>query len=107
MFKLEIKDEAEAKALDSQNLTQTFQPFGRNIKSKTKNLSCGESHHCKGCANRKGPHVASYIGAQHTKNKHSDNMWWTIKNDMLTFYSKTRLPLSPRIRHSHFQLNNW
>ena len=31
MFKLEIKDEAEGKALDSQNLTPTFQPFGKNM----------------------------------------------------------------------------
>ena len=36
-------------------------------------------------------------GVQRTKNKHLDNMWWTIKSHMLPFYAKTRLPLSPRI----------
>ena len=35
-------------------------------------------------------------GVQRTKNKHLDNMWWTIKSHMLPFYAKTRLPLSPR-----------
>ena len=39
-------------------------------------------------------------GVQRTKNKHLDNM--TIKNHILPIYAKTRLSLSPRIRHSHF-----
>ena len=164
MFKLEIKDEAEAEALILQNLTchttgiiykveefrspgsvqqcwncQNFGHSAKTCKSKTKCLICGESHHHKGCPDRekkqpkcadcKGPHVASYKGCpahkssqnvptvkghmllptkgvQRTKNKHLDNMWWTIKNHMLPFYAKTRLSLSPRIRHSHFQPNN-
>ena len=100
MLKLEIKDEAEAEALISQNLTchttgiiykveefqspvsvqqcatcwncQTFGHSAKTCKSKTKRLICGESQHHKGCpnrekkqpkcANRKGPHVASYKG---------------------------------------------
>ena len=77
MFKLEIKDEAEAEALISQNLTyhmagiiykveefrspvsvpqcwncQNFGHLAKTCKSKTKCLICGESHHHKGCPNR-------------------------------------------------------
>ena len=141
MFKLEIKDEAEAEALISQNLTchitgiiykveefrspvsvqqcwncQSSDHSAKKYRSKTKCLICGESHHHKGCPNRekkqpkcancKGPHVASYKGCPAYKNKHLDNMWWTIKSHMLPFYAKARLPLSPRIRHSHFQPNS-
>ena len=142
MFKLEIKDEAEAEALISQNLTchttgiiyrveefqspvsvqhcWNYQSFGHSAKmcrSKTKCVICGESHHHKGCPNRekkqpkcancKGPHVASYKGCPaYKKNKHLDNMWWTIKSHMLPFYAKTLLLLSPRIRHLHFQPNS-
>ena len=137
MFKLEIKDEAEAHI--SQNLTchitgiiykveefrspasvqqcwncQSFGHSAKTCRSKTKCLICGESHHHKGCPNRekkqskctkcKGLHVTK--AAQRTKNKHLDNMWLTIKSYMLPFYAKTRLPLSARIRHSHFQPNS-
>ena len=77
MFKLEIKDEAEAEALISQNLTchitgiiykveefrspvsvqqcwncQSFGHSAETCRSKTKCLICGESHHHKGCPNR-------------------------------------------------------
>ena len=77
MFKLEIKDEAEAEALISQNLTchitgiiykveefrspvsvqqcwkcQSFGHSAKTCRSKTKCLICGESHHHKGCPNR-------------------------------------------------------
>ena len=62
-------------------------------------------------SNQNAPTVKGYMllltkGVQRTKNKHLDNMWWTIKSHMLPFYIKTRLPLSPRIRHSHFQPNS-
>ena len=141
MFKLDIKDEAEAEAIISQNLTyhitgiiykveefrspvsvqqcwncQNFGHLAKTCKSKTKCLICGESHHYKGCPDREknsqnAPTVKGHIvlptkRVQCTKNKHLDNMWWTIKNHMLPFYAKTRLPLSPSIRHSHFQSNN-
>ena len=90
MFKLEIKDEAEAEALISQNLTchiagiiykveelrspilvQQYwncQNFGHSAKtclSKTKCLIvCGESHYHKGCPNReiKQPKCANCKG---------------------------------------------
>ena len=77
MFKLEIKDEAEAEALISQNLSchitgimynveefrspvsvqqcwncQNFGHSAKTCKSKTKCLICGESHYHKGCPNR-------------------------------------------------------
>ena len=77
MFKLEIKDEAEAEALISQNLTchttgiiykveefrspvsvqqcwncQSFGHSAKTCRSKTKCVICGESHHHKGCPNR-------------------------------------------------------
>ena len=141
MFKLGIKDEVEAGALISQNLTchitgiinkveefrspvsvqqcwncQSFGDSAKTCRSKTKCLICGEGHHHKGypnrekkqpkCANCKGPHVASYKGCTAYKKKHLDNMWWTIKSHMLPFYAKTRHPLSPIIRHSHFQPNS-
>ena len=76
MFKLEIKDEAEAEALISQNLTchitgiiynveefrstvsvqqcwncQSFGHFAKTCRSKTKCFISGESHHHKGCPN--------------------------------------------------------
>ena len=89
MFKLEIKDEAEAEALISQNLTchitgiiykvegcrspvsvqqcwncLSFGHLAKTCKSKTKCLICGESHHHKGCPNRekKQPKRASCKG---------------------------------------------
>ena len=77
MFKLEIKDGAEAEALISKNLTchttgiiykveefrspvsvpqcwncQNFGHSAKTCKSKTKCLICGESHYHKGCPNR-------------------------------------------------------
>ena len=95
---------------------QCFGHSAKTCRSKTKCLICGESHHHKGCPNRekkqpkcancKWPHAASYKGCPAYKNKHLDNMWWTIKSHMLPFYAKTWLPLSPRIRHSHFQPNS-
>ena len=141
MFKLDIKDEAEAVALISQNLTcqitgiiykmeefrspisvqhcwncQNFGDSEKTCKSKTKCLICGESHYRKGCPNKeKSSQNAQTVnchmlrpakGVQHTKNKHLDNMWWTIKNYMLPFYVKTLLSLSPIVRHSHCQPNN-
>ena len=54
----------------------------------------------------KGPVLRPAKGVQHTKNKDLDNMWWTIKNHILPFYTKTRLHLRPSIRHLHFQPNN-
>ena len=95
---------------------QSFGHSAETCRSKTKCLICGESHHHKGCPNREkssqnAPTVKGHIllptkGVQRTKNKHLGNMWWTIKSHMLPFYTKTRLPLSPRIRHSHFQLKS-
>ena len=137
LFKLEIKDEAEAESL-SQNLTchitgiiykveefrspisvqqcwncQNFVHSAKTCKSKTKCLICLESDHHKRCPNIekkqtkwatcKEPRVASYEGCPAYKNKHLDNMWWTMKNHMLPSYAKTRLPLSRRIRHLHSQ----
>ena len=119
IFKLEIKDEAEAEALISQNLTcHTTGIIYRveEFRSPVSVQQCWNCHHHKGCPSRekkqpkcascKGPHVASYKGCPAYKNKPLDNMWWTIKSHMLPFYAKTRLPLSPRIRHSHFQPNS-
>ena len=141
MFKLEIKDEAEAEALISQNLTcyitgiiykveefrslvsvqqcwncQSFGHSAKTCRSKTKCLICGESHHQKDAltgrkSSQNAPTVKGHMllltkGVQRTKNKHLDNMWSTIKSHMLPFYAKTRLPLSPRIKHSHFQPNS-
>ena len=90
MFKLEIKDEAEAEALISQNLTchitgiiykveefrspvsvqqcwncQSFGHSAKTCRSKTKCLICGESHHHKGCPNRekKQPKCANCKGS--------------------------------------------
>ena len=89
MFKLEIKDEAEAEALISQNLTchitgiiykveefrspvsvqqcwnsQNFGHSEKTCKSKTNCLICGESHHHKGCPNKekKQPKCANCKG---------------------------------------------
>ena len=89
MFKLEIKDEAEAEALVSQNLTchitgiiykveefrspvsvqqcwncQSFSHSAKTCRSKTKCLICGESHHHKRCPNRekKQPKCANCKG---------------------------------------------
>ena len=89
MFKLEIKDEAEAEALISQSLTcyitgiiykveefrspvsvqqcwncQSFGHSAETCRSKTKCLICGESHHHKGCPNRekKQPKCANCKG---------------------------------------------
>ena len=89
MFKLEIKDEAEAEALISQNLTchttsiiykveefrfpvsvqqcwncQSFCHSAKTCRSKTKCVVCGESHHHKGCPNRekKQPKCATVKG---------------------------------------------
>ena len=74
--------------------------------SETKCLICGDSNHHKGCPNKekkqpkcgscKGPHVAFYKGCPAYKNRHSDNMWWTVKNHMPQLYAKTRLPHNPR-----------
>ena len=77
MFNLEIKDEAEAEALISQNLAchitgiiykveefrspvsvqlcwncQSFGHSAKTCRSKTKCVICGESNHHKGCSNR-------------------------------------------------------
>ena len=141
MFKLEIKDEAEAEALISQNLTchttgiiykveefrspvsvqqcwncQSFGHSAKTCRSKTKCVSVGRATITKDAlterkSSQNAPTVKGHMllltkGVQHTKNKHLDNMWWTIKSHMLPFYAKTRLPLSPRIRHSHFQPNS-
>ena len=89
MFKLEIKDEAEAEALISQNLTchttriiykveefrspvsvqqcwncQSFGHSAKTCRSKTKCVICGKSHHHKGCPNRekKQPKCANCKG---------------------------------------------
>ena len=94
IFQLEINDPTEAEALISQNLVcnvtgivykieefrqpilvlQCFncQNFGKNYRSITKCLICGEGHSTKDAqiekqkktksANCKGPHVASYKG---------------------------------------------
>ena len=89
MFKLEIKDEAEAEALILQNLTchitgiiykveefwstvsvqqcwncQSFGHSAKTCRSKIKCLNCGESHHHKGCPNRekKQPKCANCKG---------------------------------------------
>ena len=89
MFKLEIKDEAEAEAIISQNLTchitgitykveefrslisvqqcwicQNIHHSAKTFKSKTKCLICGESHHRKGCPNKekKQPKCANCKG---------------------------------------------
>ena len=45
-------------------------------------------------------------GVQHTKIRHLDNMWWTVKSHMPQLYAKTRLNHNLRIRHSPFRLNN-
>ena len=141
MFKLKIKDEAEAEALISQNLTchitgiiykveefrspvsaqqcwncQSFGHSAKTCRSKTKCLICGEATITKDAlterkSSQNAPTVKDHMllltkSVQRTKIKHIDNMWWTIKSHMLPFYAKTWLPLSPRIRHSHFQPNS-
>ena len=90
MFKLEVKDEAEAEVLISQNLTchikriiykveefrspvsvqqcwncQNFGHSAKTCESKAKRLICGESRHHKGCSNRdkKQPKCASCKGS--------------------------------------------
>ena len=40
-------------------------------------------------------------GVQRAKNKHLDNIWWTIKNHMLPFYTRTWLP-QPQDKTSTF-----
>ena len=137
MFKLEIKDEAEAEALISQNLTchtagiiyrvEEFRSQFRyssagivkvsairqkRVGPKPNVLSVERATITKDAlterkSSQNAPTVKGHMllftkGVQHTKNKHLDNMWWTIKSHMLPSYAKTRLPLSPRIRHSHF-----
>ena len=96
MFKLEIKDEAEAEALISQNLTchitgiiykigeirspvsvqlcwncQSFGHSAKTCRSKTKSFICGESHHYKGYPNRekKQPKYATCKGPHVTSYK--------------------------------------
>ena len=96
MFKLEIKDEAEAETLISQNLTchitgiiykveeirspvsvqqcwncQNFGHSAEKCKAKTKCLICGESHHHKGCPNRetKQPRCANCKGSHVASHK--------------------------------------
>ena len=138
MFKLEIKDEAEAEALISQNLTchitgiiykvEEFrspvsvqqcwncQSFGHSTKicrSKTKCLICGESYHHKGfpnrekkqpkCANCKGPHVASHQGCPAYKKQAFRQH---VMDNQKSYAAILRFPLSPKIRHSHFQPNS-
>ena len=77
IFKLEIKDDTEAKALITETLTcpitgiiysvekfrtpisiqqcwncQSFRDLAKTCRSKTKCLICGEGHHHKGCPNK-------------------------------------------------------
>ena len=131
MFKLEIKDDTEAEALITENLTcpmtgliyrveefrtpisvqqcwncQNFGHPAETCRPKTKCLICGESHlhHHKGCPNKEkngqnAPIVKDHMlhstkGAQHTKNRHLDNMWWTVENHMPQFYAK--IPPQPQ-----------
>ena len=133
MFELEIKDEAEAEALISQNLTchitgiiykveefrspvsvrqcwncQSFGHSAKTCRSITNVLSVRRATITKDAlTERKSgqnvPTVKGHMllltkGVQRTRNKHLDNMWWTIKSHMLPFYAKTQLPLSPRIK---------
>ena len=89
MFKLEIKDDTEAEALITENLTcpttgiiyraeefctpvsvqqcwncQNFSHLAKTSRSKTKCLICGKSRHHKGCPNKekKQPQCASCKG---------------------------------------------
>ena len=94
---------------------QSFGHSARTCRSKTKCFICGESHHNKGCPNKENSSqnvsiAKGYIlhptkGVQRTKNRHLDNMWWTVKKHLPQFYAKTWLPHNPKIRHSHFRPN--
>ena len=141
MFKLEIKDEAEAETLISQNLTchitgiiykveefrspvsvqqcwncQSFGHSAKTCRSKTKCLICGESHHHKGCPNRekkqpkcancKGSHVASYKGCPAYKKQAFRQHVVDNQKSYAAILRQNMAPLSPRIRHSHFQPNS-
>ena len=133
-----MKDEAEAEALISQNLTchitgiiYKVEEFPspitvqqckvsaiqqKRVGPKPNVLSVGRATITKDAlterkSSQNAPTVKGHMllltkGVQRTKNKHLDNMWWTIKSHMLPFYAKTWLSLSPRIRHSHFQPNS-
>ena len=78
----------------------------KKCRSKTKCLICGEDHHHEGCPNKEtkqakcancnGPHVASYKGVQHTKNRHLGNMWWTTKIISLNSMPKLGSSTTPR-----------
>ena len=142
VFKLEIKDEAEADALISQNLTchitgiiykveefwstisvqqcwncQHFRNSAKTCKSKTKCLICGESHNHKGCPDRekkqpkcascKGPHIASY---KRVFSVQKTSIYTTCDGQSKIicchFTPKHDIIISPKIRHSHFQLNS-
>ena len=141
MFKLEIKDEPEAEALISRNLTchttgiiykveefrspvsvqqcwncQSFGHSAKTCRSKTKCVICGESHHHKGCPNRekkqpkcancKGPHVASYKGCPAYKKQAFRQHVVDNQKSYASILRQNTAPLSPRIRHSHFQPNS-
>ena len=68
---------------------QHFGHLAKNCQAKTKCVICGEGHSHKGCPNREKsnlnvPTVKDHMlqitkGVQPTKNRCSDNMWWTIK----------------------------
>ena len=82
---------------------------------KTKCLICGDSHHHKGCpnkekkqpkcANRKGPHVASYKGCPAYKKQASREHVVDSQKSYASIVCQ-KLPHNPKIRHSHFKPNN-
>ena len=138
IFKLEIKDDTEAKALIIENLTypitgiiyrveefRTQFPYSsagtakvsdirpKLVGLKPNALSVGRAiiitdAQIKRKNSQNVPTVKDHMlhptkSIQHTKNRHLGNMWWTAKNHMPQFYAK---PQNPRIRLSHFRLNN-
>ena len=74
---------------------QHFGHLAKNCQAKTKCVICGEGHSHKGCPNREKSNLNVLIvkdhmlpitkGVQPTKNRCSDNMWWTTKKAMPQF----------------------
>ena len=89
---------------------QHFGHSAKNCQAKTKCVICGEGHSHKDArterkSNQNVQTVKDYMlpiikGVQPTKNRCSDNMWWTTKKAMLQFWNKIRLRLHiPGVTH--------
>ena len=110
MFKLEIKDDTEAKALITENITCPITGITYRLEEFRISISVLPNKGCPNkekrqpqCANCKGSHVASYKECPVYKKQAFRQHWWSVKNHMSQFYAKTRLSHNPRIRHSPFR----